>query len=431
MIEEIFKEKWKVRIGQTSFRTNIDFVLDKIVVASSGEVRGKADSLDGVHTIYPWGELDWTISSTNHMDVSGFAVHDSTLDIFFGADGGVFCKYNWQGELLWKYTLDVEEGVGDIESLPVLSHLNDDGSIDVVFNAEGYGTIALDGNTGTLLWEYTFPSRKGTFTNAPAADDLNGDGTEDFVVGVKRKTRSGEYSYAGNSIMCLNGKNGTPIWEVPTGSNIHSAPRIIHSGDRTYVMVAESYSNIHIINSDGKPEKYITLGNPEVGGISGLFSSPVPGPDGKLVIGSSWWGDRDGVFTASWEQEDFVITDYGLDLREDEKVFTLTGRVSASAVVADMLKKPRGMEFLIPTENGELLVFDRDGVLLYRLMMPYGSECTPLVADIDGDKRLEILIAGYDGYLHCYETRRKKGQIFVGSLRNGGRNTGQLELKGF
>ena len=34
-----------------------------------------------------------------------------------------------------------------------------------------------------------------------------------------------------------------------------------------------------------------------------------------------------------------------------------------------------------------------------------GLECPPVVADVDGDHRLDILVADRAGRLHCYDTR--------------------------
>jgi hypothetical protein len=78
--------------------------------------------------------------------------------------------------------------------------------------------------------------------------------------------------------------------------------------------------------------------------------------------------------------------------------------VSATAVTGDLLPA-EGDEAVIGTESGELLVFSSQGELLQRLELPAGLEAPALIADIDGDGRLELLLACLDGQLYCYEVR--------------------------
>jgi len=43
---------------------------------------------------------------------------------------------------------------------------------------------------------------------------------------------------------------------------------------------------------------------------------------------------------------------------------------------------------------------------VWRQVMPAPIECSPVIADVDGDMRLEVLVADQRGWLHCYATGR-------------------------
>jgi hypothetical protein len=49
--------------------------------------------------------------------------------------------------------------------------------------------------------------------------------------------------------------------------------------------------------------------------------------------------------------------------------------------------------------------------------LPAGCEASLLVVDVDGDGKLEILVADLQGYLTCYSTN-SKGKVDVSGFRN-------------
>ncbi len=44
-----------------------------------------------------------------------------------------------------------------------------------------------------------------------------------------------------------------------------------------------------------------------------------------------------------------------------------------------------------------------DGRILDRLSVQSGGEMPPVIKDVDLDGNLDLLFAGYDGYLYCYQ----------------------------
>jgi hypothetical protein len=260
--------------------------------------------------------------------------------------------------------------------------------------------------------------------NSPSAFDLNGDKIPDIIAGVKRPFSDG-YDY-GNSVRAINGANGKELWSQPIFSAIHSSPIIWVNQGIPYIVIAESYSNINFFNTKGELQQFINLNEPE-GGISGLFSTPVFAPNGSILIGTSWWEDEDGIWFVPNKKEhyklkktsnlDKIVNQY----EEKYRLFTKTGRVSASACVADVLGNGQ-YQFIIPTEKGELLIFSNTGEVLKRLTLPEPVEATPLIKDVDGDGFLEIIICG-ENKTYCYKTG-SKGRVYWGQFKGSNTSTG-------
>lgn len=425
-ITEVFDHVATIEVGQTTFRTNLYFDGKHIFVPTNNVRNIASDHMDGVLMIDGKSKKIVRHFITN-ADCNGVAV-DGEKVIMTADFGNIIC-YHKNGDFLWSANLVDPSGQvikNDAESVPLLADLNADGAKDVVATLEGYGLVAINGKDGSLLWQYHYPYKSGSYMNSPAAYDLNKDGIPDIVFGAKRDQNPEQWDYQ-NSLFALNGKNGKPLWQYQTNSNIQSSPVVLVTEKSSHIVIAETYGFIHFLGMDGKLQKFIHLLNPD-GGVSGLFGTPAFSPDLQVVIGSSWWGKKDGVFNICAREEHFASGEDGMELNENQIKFSMTGRISATAVLADVIKSSKGYEFLIPTEEGELLIYSQQGKLLHRLVLPSGSECTLLVADIDGDKKLEILSADYQGNLNIYRARFKKGKVFQGNFRGGGDNAGVVRL---
>ncbi len=440
-INSVFDISWENYVGLTSYRTGMKLDNGKLYVPSHGEERHRpGDDLDGIHVLNAsTGKETLHIRPENSrdQDCNGVVLHENF--VFFGNDDGAFYAFTSGGDLIWKSVFDSwfngETGPeDDVEGVPVLCDLNGDNFPDVAFNVESNGLVALDGKTGKTLWSFKYVSKRGTYMNSPAAFDLNNDGTKDLIIGGKRDKDEGkawDYRYG---VHAINGKNGRPLWTYSTNSNVHASPIVIHSGNMARVVIAESYSDVTFLKPNGKFEKFVNLNLLSTsfsGGISGLFSSPIISHKNQLIIGTSWWGDDDGVWQCDLDQDNFKVASDDLnELQNEAKNYHIAGPVSSSALVADVLKKPRGMESIICTEKGEMLIFSQKGKLLKRLKLPAGVEATPLIADVDGDKKSEIILACLDGKIYCYKTKAKsKKRIHVGQFRIHSNNDGVIKLK--
>jgi len=444
-IETVFPLKWKTKIGQTTYRTNILFDKNKIWVGSNGNTleRNSKDELDAVFALDPQtGKIlekispVWESKDEKEMpdtDVNGIAIDGNKL--YFGTDAHiVYCYDVAQKQFLWQYnapTNTVGDNYGNIESCPLLVDLNNDADKDVVLTIRGRGVVALNAKTGKPLWVNILSQSEGAYLCSPTSVDVNKDQIPDIIAGGWGLGGTEESVTSGDShLYALDGKNGKVIWEFNLGSGLKSSPTVVRKGDRTAIMVATTYSSVYMLGLDGKilygvdfqlPDK-----EPYYGGISGLYASPVLTPNETLVIGSSWWSnEQDGLWIAHLQKAPLVGETKMVD--RNVRKFYDANRVSASGVVGYITSK--NWQIAVPTEKGELLIYDEKARSLQRLKLPAGSECTPFLGDIDGDKKLELLIASYDGNLYCYDLSVKKAKVFTGQFRHNNSNQAEIRLK--
>ena len=448
-IEDVFPMKWKTYIGQTTYRSNILLHQGKIWIGSNGNTleRNASDENDAVFTlstktgeilakIQPIGKND--DKEIPDFDVNGIAIEGNKL--FFGTDyKTLYCYDIEKKEFLWQYSAPTDAvggNYGNIESCPLLADLNRDGESDVVITVRGKGVVAVNGKTGKPIWVNILSQAEGAFLSSPCSIDVNKDDIPDIITGGWG-TEYESYLYA------LDGKTGKILWQFNLGAGLKSSPSVIHKGKKTAILVASTYSIVYMVDLKGQPLYAINLNMPDeapfFGGISGLFASPTLTPNETLGIGTAWWSnEQDGLWITHLQKTPLkdanikggIETDEGKTLKIVDKTFSKffpANRVSASAVVAQISNK--NWQIIVPTEKGQLLIYDEKKKLMQVLLLPAGSETTPFIGDIDGDGKLELLIATYNGYLYCYQLPRKKAKVFVGQFRQDNKNQATIRLK--
>lgn len=399
------RESWRAYVGLSSFRTTLHAAAGVVVVGSNGNATDSLrDDMDGLFLLEgATGRIlrHPLTQPLGDRDVNGVALHNGRL--FFGNDNNQFFAYNLYGDgsFLWTLTTD-----GDVEGAPALEDLNSDAHLDIVFATEGGSVYAVDGRTGTVMWKqsvpfkpsFTYPEFRG-FMASPGLIDLNQDGVRDVVIGSRNGT-----------VYAFDGQSGAILWEFRTKepSGVHASAFI--DSEASTILVAESYSRLFELDRQGQVLREILIQGKS---RQGLFGSPVKLPSGAIVIGSSWSEGQSGVW--------FIPPGENLPVATH---FFAIGRVSATPVVADIWGDS-GLEVLVVSEDGELVVFSESGTVLQRQRLPYGVEATPYIGDVDGNGTLDLLIAGMDKYVHAY-TVPKSGRLYWPSFRGNGWNTGRV-----
>lgn len=402
-VTSLFNLKWKTKIGVTTYRTNIIESNGSIYIGSNGNDRNSDDdSFDGAYKINANTgkiEMQFTSQIIGDNDVTGIAV--SKDHIYFGTDNYYFYCFDIKtGKEVWKFPTPY-----DVESKPALIDLNNDKIEDVVFCVQNHGVYALNGIDGTVIWEQnTINSHEGNVP--PLLVDCNNDGIKDVIVGMRGEPNSNDIAgfkmaHYGDYIVCLNGENGKQLWANETGAGIHTRLLEIQQDGEIMIASLDCYGEFHLIDKSGKTKRVTSFGY-------GQFSSPNFYND-KLIV-KGYFVDINAKNFDRSENNDYEY----LTIRGLSKNLDLEGTVSATSVIADVLGK--GSQQLIAlSENGMIGISPINGASSIKLKLPSGAETSAFVKDIDNDGKLEIIIAGLDGYLYCYDTK-STGKAYSGEF---------------
>jgi outer membrane protein assembly factor BamB len=407
-INDVFKLKWKSKVGYTTYRTNIIEESGSIFVGSNGnDLNSDLDNLDGVIQIEAkTGKREFIYKSQllGDNDVTGIALKNGML--YFGTDNYYFYCFdiNTQNEV-WKFKTPY-----DVESVPVIADLNSDGKDEVVFCVQHNGMYCLDASSGNPVWILdSISSHQGNV--APLVVDCNNDGVLDVIGGFRgmpnsSKTAGFKMAHYGDYLLAINGKDGTPIWSKSSGAGIHASPFLFKESGEKRIVSIDAYGELQVLNLKGELIKDMGFGY-------NMYMSPVMFEKSLLLAD----------FRMDFGDEHFERTENGFNKFQtgeaSENSAELKGNLSASALVADVLGTGEH-QYISVSEEGEMSIMTKNGDF-QKIKIPSGSEATPLIKDVDGDGYLEILISSLDGYLYCYETK-SKGDVFYGQFRWNNKN---------
>ncbi len=287
----------------------------------------------------PDGWLEGFYSSPALADLDG----DGDLEIVVGGWDMRYYAWHHDGQLVTGWPRFVYDTVW---SSPAVADLDDDGRPEVII---GNDLGRLDVLRGDGSEQPNFPKQiDQTIYSSPAVADLNGDGRLDIVTGT-----GNFYSGKGMAVYAWDG-NGNPLpgWPAATGGYTMGAPSI---GD---------------LDGDGDPEVVATAN------------------DGKVYAFHA-----NGQRVAGWPT-----------LVQDN--FGNQGPLHHSSPVLANFDKDPQLEVFINTYC-DTVVIDNNGTLLTHVgntsasgkpsMYMFNAWClgtTPVVADLDGDGRAEVVRAG-------------------------------------
>ncbi|KAK7105709.1 hypothetical protein V1264_017053 [Littorina saxatilis] len=139
---------------------------------------------------------------------------DGTKVVLFGTGGethkgalyAITLQHLLQGKIEMARAIYTDNFKG-VQTPPVLVDLTGDGVVDIVINPFNSTVVAIDGNTYSVIWNWTFPMSETYST--PGAGYYNDDDIPDFMVQFSFGPGFPMYYHA--EVNIIDGKNGKPL----------------------------------------------------------------------------------------------------------------------------------------------------------------------------------------------------------------------------
>jgi outer membrane protein assembly factor BamB len=401
---------WKVSIGRTTHRTNVDLHNGQLVIGSNGSHFNDylLEDNNGIYFLDPGsGKVKVFRGGQQYgdLDVNGVvAVGD---DIIFGNDNDEIIRMNAEGKSVWRIPFS-----GDVEHAPV--DLTIDGKKALVFAGENGEVRAIDPENGKTIWKHYHPdfdgwkegndrtyfkirmhfSASNIFFNRPALADLDNDGTTDLLYNCEYET-----------LYAVSGQTGKLLWKTtPSGQygklyNGRESPAIFTDARKIgFLRYNHEQSKYYfsVISYKGVIEKSKEIVDAQYGALSHsenayhMLDRTIRLRNGEIVETRHKMTSPDEVYAAYTHVQ---IAQETVRMNNEEcfiSLYQYNGNHSGSTLA------------IIGKETGKLH---------YKDYFSYYSEFTPVIRDLDNDGKLDILIGSQEGILYAYGLKIAKSNL--------------------
>lgn len=371
----------------------------EIIVPTSGKLRGFEEYGEDPARLYVFnyvnGELivknGWPYLFTSGGADSSFSspaigVIDSTLEkrivipfmnqlFAFDAGGNIVTG--------WPQNVDVRQ-----YQSPVLADMDNDGVNEIIFPSRG--SIKIWRGNGVLINSFILNSDISIELRAPAVADLDGD-TVPEIIAVSDEDFS-------SSIYVINADGSSlPGWPQKTGLSIvqPTITDVNNDGKNEILIVLRDDKKVQIYDLQG------TLVDEKIGSQFGMFigSAVVAQLDKSTVEPEIILGDR---------KNNLHVFNSPLNVWP-KQVAPSGGFHTSSAVIADV-NADGDLDIIIGSDGSPPNDIDKNlyafsystGELVqgYPKASSAGFRSSPIIADLDNDGNLEVVIGSEDGYLY-------------------------------
>jgi len=415
---------WKEDIGRVSFRSNVIFNGNDLIIGSNGNYFMDYfyyDKTSGVYILNRQnGKTKKTFSGDclGDMDVNGLLLYNQKL--YFGNDNEEFFCTTPDGKTIWKKPTS-----GDIEHEPVL--IEGKNKKYIVYASESGEVRAVEPETGNTVWTYYTPDFNGwkpednrtifkvksyfsntiSFFTKPELRDLNNDGVLDLL-----------YLTYDNKLYAINGNNGQLFWCFSNNENLEFQNMVTGSGGASTPILFYStykgpnkYCSYQItLNAKGKCIKKDSTFQTE----TGLSLNNICTKNNKLILASneSLLIYEKNILTDTIGRHFEGISKYAFSGTNNK-----ISRNFGDALLSNTTFPYKGSKNCIIVLNQhdyanfdygfiEIISLDTKQVI-ERFELPSSSEMTPIVKDVNQDGYLDLLVNCTNGFLYCYNLKIK------------------------
>jgi outer membrane protein assembly factor BamB len=418
--------RWEAAIGLTAWYTTIIPLDGQIYIASLGEsFDATNDPADGVVRVDGTnGAAELIFSPPDRpgrgpRDVLGVAAGENGL--FAACQNGTLFSLDADGEVRWEQHVG-----GPIVSAPLAVDINGDERTDVMVVTSEAKVVALNGQNGRTLWVASLP-------RPPASADLLGAtlALGDVLPGQGLELIA---TTPPGAVEVLTLKTGRSRWrhDLRAGTLAGAICRGGRLDLGLPALVGDRAANIWSLTSSSRslePVIWAVLGQHAEDMLIAAARTVRNEPDGSPLLivcpTGDFTGDQAGVCAVApegllwrWPVRGAIWGSPAVaDLNGD-----LVPEIVLTSIEADATGNAFGVLTIVsgPDPRADALV--RGGHPVARLTYPAPAECSPVVADVDGDNYLEVLVADQAGILHCYGTG-KYGPVKWGCAGGDSHNT--------
>ena len=350
-----------------------------------------------------------TSSSPVATDLNG----DGHLDIIIGGaarefdpvEAAVIALDGLTGEILWQV-----EGHNQIVGTATLGDVTGDDTDDVFIGGRSATFKAIDGRTGSVLWEY-LPYDAGldyvndttllNFYTAQWIADIDGDQVDDLVTayGGFVKARRGDPDRPAGYLMVLSGKTGRTISKVamPDGKESYVSPLVHDFGAGAEVIYGtggeDISGNLYRVALDSLLAGSLSSSRIVVrGGNKGMIAPPVltdlteDGVDDIIIA------TVDGRLVATDGRSNQELWSAGPEGDFDTYVMPAPGYFTGDDAVPDFFASFGKGAWPTTEYTLHTLVDGSTGAIVYSDTLGTFQYASPVVADFDGDGRSDVLL---------------------------------------
>jgi hypothetical protein len=422
-----FPLQWKTFIGNTSYKTNVQFTDSTLIIGSNGHHYNDymLDDDFGVYVINRKnGKLISKIAGEGYgdMDVNGVLIHGNRL--YFGNDNEEFLCTDLKGKIIWRKAVS-----GDIESEPVL--IKNKNNNQIIYATETGEIRSINPKDGSTYWVYydekfdgwkptdsrfifkvkAYASSGELFHTKPILKDLNNDGVEDLI-----------YNQYFSNITCINGVNGKLLHERERNGNcFNEMEESIWSGCYLSIerlkkglrktieeygnfgkseVIRDLYDNkILLVNGKGKivNSKTISFDISKVGLNSIACNNRVifPLDDSIMIVSKDLKIDYISTYAPAKPNKSFGQYHRFVNMQIADKTFLYEnfGECIITVSQFDLEDYNRGVISIVSIDKKKVVA---------RFQLPSNSEFRPVINDVNQDGKLDLLINCRDGNLYCY-----------------------------